>query len=210
MKDRTANVAPSVSPSASSGSLRSVWRPFLALPSALFPVLLIFALGRPSVHAQAPREYQIKAVFLYNFAQFTEWPANAFANTNSPIVFGTLGDDPFGGFLEETVKGETVDGRPLVIRHFQRADEAKSCHILFISRSETRHMEAIVSSLKGMPILTVADAEGPSSAAAIIRFTVKNNKVHFRVNQQAAAAADLVLSSKLLRVADAAPPGGTP
>jgi hypothetical protein len=55
----------------------------------------------------------------------------------------------------------------------------------------------------------VADNGGAASAAAIIRFTLQNNKVHFRINVEAAQAAKLSLSSKLLRVADATPPGGT-
>jgi hypothetical protein len=174
------------------------------------PAFLAFALSEPSATAQVSREYQIKAVFLYNFVQFTQWPTNAFADAKFPIVIGILGGDPFGDFLDQTIQGETVDGRPLVIQHFRRADEIKTCHILFISQSETRHMDEIVSSLKGKPILTVADADGPSSAGAIIRFFVENNKVHFRVNQEMAAAADLVLSSKLLRVAKAAPPEKAP
>jgi hypothetical protein len=113
-------------------------------------------------------------------------------------------------FHPTLVQGETVDGRPLVVRHFRRADEIKTCHILFISQSEARHMDEIVSSLKGKPIFTVADADGPSSAGVIIRFIVENNKVHFRVNQEAAAPAGLTLSAKLLRIADAAPSGRAP
>ncbi|HEY2573395.1 MAG TPA: YfiR family protein, partial [Verrucomicrobiaceae bacterium] len=77
----------------------------------------------------------------------------------------------------------------------------KTCHILYITQSEARHTDEIVRSLKGKPILTVADTDG--SAGIIIRFIVENNKVHFSIDQEAAREADLTLSSKLLRVADA-------
>jgi hypothetical protein len=210
MKDRTANVEQRIPPSADNGSSWNVWRWLLVFHPALMPAFLVFAFSELSATAQASREYQVKAGFLYNFAQFTQWPTNAFAGAKFPIVIGILGGDPFGEFLDQTIQGETVDGRPLVVRHFRRADEIKTCHILFISRSETRHMDEIVSSLKGKAILTVADADGPSSAGAIIRFLVENNKVHFRVNQEAAAAAGLMLSSKLLRIADAATPEQAP
>jgi hypothetical protein len=59
--------------------------------------------------------------------------------------------------------------------------------------------------LKGKPTLTVADAEGPATKEVMIRFIVENNKVHFRINQQAAASANLTLSSRLLRVAETPP-----
>jgi hypothetical protein len=109
--------------------------------------------------------------------------------------------------LEETVRGETIQGRPLAVEHYRRADEIKTCHILFISQSESRHLDEIVRRLKGKPILTVADADRASSTGVIIRFIVENNKIHFRINQAAAKEDDLTLSSKLLRVADATPEG---
>jgi hypothetical protein len=59
------------------------------------------------------QEYQLKAVFLFNFAQFVEWPASAFPSPETPLVIGVLGEDPFGPYLDETVRGEKVNDRPL-------------------------------------------------------------------------------------------------
>lgn len=174
----------------------------------LFVALTAFLCGLSTSQAQVSREYQLKAVFLYNFAQFTEWPNGAFSNDHSPLVIGVIGTDPFGHTLENTIKGEMAMGHPLIIEHYHRAEEIKTCHILFISQSENRHMDEIVRSLKAKPTLTVADADG--QAAVMIRFMVENNKVHFRINQQAATDAKLTLSSRLLRVGDVTPPGRQP
>jgi len=160
------------------------------------------------MEAQVSREYQIKAVFLYNFAQFTEWPESAFPSEKSPIIIGVMGPNPFGSALEETVRGETVQGHPLAIEHYTRAADIKSCHILFIPQQEIRQTDEIVKGMKGKPVLTVADTDGAASAAAIVRFVVENNKVHFRINPEAARAANIILSSKLLRMAEATPGGG--
>src|SRR5690349_20901076 len=67
------------------------------------------------VLAAISKEYQIKAVFLFNFAQFVKWPSTAFTHANEPFCIGILGDDPFDAFLDETVRGEKIDGHPLVI-----------------------------------------------------------------------------------------------
>ena len=69
-----------------------------------------------SHEAARASEYQVKAVFLFNFAQFVDWPASAFPDATAPLVIGVLGDDPFGPYLDETVRGETVRGRPLETR----------------------------------------------------------------------------------------------
>lgn len=173
-------------------------------------VLLVLTFSDASTQAQVSGEYRQKAVFLYDFAQFTQWPDDAFADAKAPLVIGVLGHNPFGPVLDDTIRGETAQGRTLVVEHYRRGDEIKTCHILFISQSETRRMDEIVKSLRGKPVLTVADANGPQATGVVIRFLVENNKVHFRINQEAAQAANLTLSSKLLRVADAEPQEKSP
>ena len=79
------------------------------------------------------REYQVKAIFLFNFVQFVTWPAAAFPDPHTPITIGILGDDPFSPFLEEAVRGEVIDGRSLTITRFLGIDEASDSQVLFIS-----------------------------------------------------------------------------
>jgi hypothetical protein len=164
----------------------------------------IFSCAGASSRAQEiSKEYQVKAVFLFNFTHFVAWPTNSFSSTNSPLTIGVLGDDPFGDFLAATVRGENVNGHPLKIEHFRRVQDAKACQVLFISRSENGNMEKILSSLKGSDVLTVSDAGNFSEKGGIIGFlTTPQNKIHFIINMNAAKNAGLTISSKLLRLAD--------
>ena len=60
--------------------------------------LTVLTAGLMQVHAQTPLaidEYQVKAVFLFNFAKFVEWPATAFKSANEPIRICLLGQNPF-------------------------------------------------------------------------------------------------------------------
>lgn len=157
-----------------------------------------------SVAAQSEnsREYELKAAFMHNFARFAEWPESAFATSNSPIVIALLGDDPFGRVLDETVRRETIGGRRLLVERHRRAEEVKTCHILFVSQSEIRQMDEIVKSLKGKAVLTVTDAPRPAFAGVIIRFTTEKHELCFHINHPAARAAGLTISSRLLRLAD--------
>jgi hypothetical protein len=150
-------------------------------------------------------EYQVKAVFLFNFAQFVEWPARAFPDAQAPLVIGVLGDDPFGSYLDETVRGEKVNDRPLIVQRYRRPGEIKICHVLFISRSETDRMEQVLASVKGRPILTVSDADDFIVRGGMVRLVTEKNKVRIRINVAAVKAANLKVSSKLLRVAETEP-----
>ena len=91
--------------------------------------------------AAAPsREYQIKAVFLYNFVQFVEWPDAAFSDAGAPLRIGVLGEDPFGPALDEAVQGETIRSRRLVVKRAQRLDELADCQLVFYANSEARQV----------------------------------------------------------------------
>ncbi|MDB6168346.1 MAG: YfiR family protein [Verrucomicrobia bacterium] len=174
---------------------------------------IVFAvLAWPAVLFGAPaREYQVKAVFLFNFAQFVEWPPEAFENPRSPIVIGVLGSDPFGSLLEDAVHGETAQGRPLQVRRFSDPRAAQGCHILFLSAHEAAKVPETLAALKGRPVLTVGESEGFAVSGGMIRFVMDRGKIRLRINANVARDAGLTLSSKLLRPAqivdsgDAAP-----
>ncbi|HEX3989426.1 MAG TPA: YfiR family protein, partial [Verrucomicrobiae bacterium] len=115
--------------------------------------------------------------------------------------------DPFGASLDEIVRGEKVNNRSLFIQHYQRIEDIKDCQILFICQSENRRLEEIFPALKDRSILTVGDTDGFAKRGGMIRFVTEKNKIRFRINVEAAKAANLTISSKLLRLAEIVAPG---
>ena|SRR5437762_1846942 len=164
-------------------------------------LVLLGELTLPAQTAPA-REYQVKAVFLFNFAQFVEWPPAAFAGDTSPIVIGVLGEDPFGAYLDETVRGEKVGNRPIQVQRYRRADEITTCHVLFISRSEESQLGQTLASLKDRNILVVGDSDDFIQRAGMIQLATSQGKIRLRINVNAARTANLTISSKLLRSAE--------
>ncbi len=66
------------------------------MPQIRAAVALLLLAGNMAATAQTPsREYQLKAVFLFNFTQFIDWPADAFADGQAPFIIGVLGQKPF-------------------------------------------------------------------------------------------------------------------
>jgi hypothetical protein len=169
--------------------------------TALCVALLLTAAPFTPASAPVSREYQIKAVFLFNFTQFVEWPAEAFPDASSPLIIGVLGEDPFGTVLDEAVQGDQAGSRPLVVRRWRQVHEVDDCHILFISQSQSASLETILAQLKDRNILTVSDADGSARRGVMIRLVTENNRIRLQINLEAARAARLVISSKLLRPA---------
>lgn len=156
-------------------------------------------------------EYRIKAVFLFNFVQFVEWPATAFASSTAPIEICVLGVDPFGGALEQTVAGESIDNRPLVVRRLPRAVGVDTCHLLFISRSEQGRLGEVFQAIGSSgSVLTVSDIDGFVRRGGAIGFFLDRQRVRFEISPSHVQGRGIKLSSQLLNLGRILPSGGRP
>jgi YfiR/HmsC-like len=168
---------------------------------------LSLAMGANAQSSDSPEssEYLIKAGFIYNFAQLVQWPASAFSQEDSPIVIGILGTDPFGAIIDRVIENKKLAGRTLVVKRLKRGAAVKDCNILFVSSSEAAHLDEVIQSTKGMPILTIGETPGFAVRGGIINLTLEGNRVRFEVNIEAAKQANLNISSRLLALARIVP-----
>lgn len=157
-------------------------------------------LAAPAFAQATIDEREVKAVFLFNFAQFVDWPPTAFDSPESPIVIGVLGDDPFGRLLDEVVQSEVVRGRQLTVMRFRRVGEIKTCHVLFISPSEEGMNDQILTALGSRPILTVGETPRFTNNG-MVRLLTDRNRVRLEINLGLVKAAGLTINSNLLRAA---------
>jgi hypothetical protein len=145
-------------------------------------------------------EYQVKAAFLYNFGKFVEWPTNDFASTNTPLLIGVYGENPFGNDLAGVVQGRNIGGHPVVAR-LVSLNELKGCQILFIAQSEQKNIRKILQALDGAGVLTVTENMDSFQSGIMINFIVLDDRIRFEINNTAAEKVGLKLSSKLLMLA---------
>lgn len=159
--------------------------------------------GRLTASENGPRapEYLIKAAYLYNFALFVEWPADAFTAPDAPFLVCIIGSDPFGWAIDRTIHDKRISDRRIVIERLQSTQDARHCHLLFVSGSDGALTADLAKRLAGLPILIVGDAPTASPFAGAVVFTVHDNKVGFEIDLQAAKRTRLKISSKMLNLA---------
>jgi hypothetical protein len=173
---------------------------FRATQIACLSLALLLSADASAQESQ-PSEYQVKAAFLFNFAKFVEWPPGSFAGAKSPMVIGILGDNPFGGDLEQTIQNKTINNRLIVVKPAHSLAEATNCQVLFISASEKQRLPEIFGGLRGTSVLTVSETDGFTGAGGMINFVWEGKKVRFEINNDAAKKANLKINSKLLGLA---------
>ena len=166
-------------------------------------VLWFFAQAATPAASGAPapsREYQIKAVFLYNFVQFVDWPAAAFSGPDAPIRIGILGDDPFGSAIDEAVRGESVRSRRLVVIRARSLDELADCQLVFFSKPEARDVAEQLARFGGRPVLMVGDDQDFARRGGAIAFYPEGKRIRFEINVGVARRLGLKISSELLEL----------
>jgi hypothetical protein len=142
--------------------------------------------------AAEPLEYAVKAAYLAKFPFYVEWPPTAFAAPTSPLQLCIVGDDPFGSAIDEAVAGQQVQGRAITVQRMKTFTRDAGCHIAYVG-SDTRP-----EALRGSTVLVVSDAP---NGGGIINFVLRDNRVRFTVDDEAAFQNGLSISSKLLSVA---------
>lgn len=173
---------------------RSGWRVLSCLAVCLGLLVL-------PARAQVSKEYQIKAAFLYNFAKFVEWPTESFATTNSPLVIGVFGKNPFGTELQKVVANRKINGRDIVVSRIETPAEARNVQLLFFSANEGVRAGQIMADLPSTALLTIGETEQFSQHGGMIVFLLEGDKVRFDINAGAAEQAGLKISAQLQKLA---------
>jgi hypothetical protein len=163
------------------------------------------------------REHQIKAAFLYNFVQFTEWPDGKISESNT-ITIGLIGEHPFEDAFDP-VKNKAVKNKRLIIKDLGKfrtsfpSDNAgklelanyiaqlRKCHVLFICDSERENFKAILDAVKDYGVLTVGETADFLNFDGIITFIPGTEKPVFEVNLKTCEREGLKISSQVLRLA---------
>lgn len=164
-------------------------------------VIAILLLTPLTAAAQDVTEPALKAAFIYNFAKFTEWPADAMAN-GAPLVLCVLGDPAIGGALERAVEERTLAGRSIGVS--QTAPDGRSlagCHIAYVAGVTASEAAKVVAGVRDAPVLTISEVEGFTNMGGIAQFFFENGQLRFNVQLASARRARLQISSKLLSLA---------
>ena len=139
---------------------------------------------------------------MFNLTKYVDWPSESFAETNSPIVLGILGQATFGDDFKQMVEGKTINGRKLLLRRLTWGEDLKNLHVLFVSASEKKRLPEILEKLRHTSVLSVGESDSFTQLGGIINLSTRDNKIRPQINLAAAEREHLKISSKLLHISE--------
>ncbi|HET9863125.1 MAG TPA: YfiR family protein [Steroidobacteraceae bacterium] len=159
---------------------------------------LTFLFGISPLRAEIFSAEAVKAAFLYRFASYVEWPADAPA---SPFVIGIAGEDEVATQLEALVPRLTVRGKPVQVRRVNRVAQLEGVQILYIGPAAMARTRSLRRAAVERPILIVTDDAHGLQGGGVINFVDAGHNVRFEISLIAADRARLKIDSALLSVA---------
>jgi hypothetical protein len=150
------------------------------------------------VAAQAPLENEVKAVFLFNFAKYVDWPS-APQGSSATVRICVPSNPPFLAIVREAVRDELVNGRPLHAIGLEGLDDARDCDIIYVGDTKSPDAAAWITAVRGRQTLTVG--EGAMIDGLVIAFVRDQDRLRFDISRAAASRQKLTISSRLLGLA---------
>lgn len=146
-------------------------------------------------------ENQVRAQFVYNFANFVEWPDEAFASSEAPIKACLLGKVEFAPYLN-SFAGTLIGQRELQV--FKARDIAqirRGCHILYVGQDERVRLPTFWKQIHYVYVLSMGERKGFADQGGIVNIMRTQDRVQFDVNIENALSNGLFLDSDLLALA---------
>ncbi|NJO91160.1 MAG: YfiR family protein [Chloroflexia bacterium] len=138
----------------------------------------------------------LKAGFIERFARFSEWPHELSMDT---FKIKVIGHSPFGGALEKMFAKVKVQDRPVSIEYVSSIADIEDCQILFISDSESKHVESIINQVSSKPVLTIGETKGYIDKGVIVNFyETSKGTVHFEISKTSIKNSKVKMDIKLL------------
>lgn len=164
--------------------------------------LVLVILGHhAATAAEASLEFAVKAAFIPKFVPFVEWPNGAFYGADGAVRLCVAGQDPFGDLLDRVADHQTIAGHPVEVRRLPTISRDSGCQVLFVGGSSNQPVAAMLTAVRGTPVLTLTDNSHDPQTRGIINFIISDGRVRFEIDDTAAAQNQLSISSKLLSLA---------
>ena len=143
-------------------------------------------------------EPTIKALFIYNFTKYIEWPIE---KDHAHIIIGFYGPSSVIDELKKICANKKVKDREVEIRQANDVSEAEKCDIFFIPQNESSVFKYLNEQLLGKGVLIVTEEKGMAQKGSSINIIEHENKIRFELNENSIKQAGLKISSQLLSLA---------
>ena len=141
------------------------------------------------------QDEKFKALFMYNFTKYIEWPQS---KQSGDFVIGVIGSPAIVGELNAIAQRKTVGSQAIKIKEISSSDEMAKLHIVYVAESKSADAVDIAGKVKGKGVVLITDKPGLAQSTSGINYIKKDGKQSFEVNQNHLNEFGVKVSSQLM------------
>jgi len=133
---------------------------------------------------------------VFNLTKYVSWPQR-----HDGLTIGVLGQGSMGPILKHQLDGKLSDGKKITVILHPSEIELRECDIVYIAQSAPTEISASLHRLSRRAVLTVGEGNGFARSGGMVGLVRSGDQMQIEVNLRALQAAQLQMSSRLLRLA---------
>lgn len=170
------------------------------MKSVVLVLFMLFGIQSQVFATQEESTHQAIALFLYNFANYVDWPNDAYRSKNATLNMCVVGQARFVPYLD-AFEGALIRNRQLSIVKLPQINLEKKCHVLFLDDEEKKMIENIQVIHTSDYVLSISDDNNFVEDGGVVSVFARQEAVQFDVNLGQALKNGLYISSDLLGLA---------
>ncbi len=152
-----------------------------------------------SGHANAQSDVSTaKAMFIYNFTRYIEWPKEA---NNGNFVISVYGSNQLFNELKEYLSNKLIGTRSITVQKASSSEGIENCQVLFVGFGKTKELKDLKIKIEKNNTLVISEKEGALDDGAAINFVLVGDKLTYEIRQGNAAKAGLKFNSQIFNFA---------
>lgn len=141
-----------------------------------------------TVSSQA-QESKFKALFIYKFAEYIEWPSG-----QSNVTVGIAGKSD----VSKELSNFAASKGNMTVLDISGPSDVSKCDIVFLPSAEGGQISAYNSAIGGKSVLVVSENSDLTGKGSDIGFYLESGKLRFLISEKSIRDKKMIPSSKLL------------
>ncbi|WP_430933398.1 YfiR family protein [Saccharicrinis sp. 156] len=141
------------------------------------------------------QQSMFKALFMFNFAKYIEWPNQ---ESQKEFIIGVYGDDEIIAELNKLAAARKINNKSIVVANVSSPSEAGNANIFYVPSAKSGEIGKITSFFAGKSTLIITDNTNLCNKGAGINYTMQGGKMKFEICKRNITSHHLNIDPKLV------------
>lgn len=132
------------------------------------------------IPASQAQDEKFKALFMYNFTKYLEWPSS---KQSGDFIIGVYGNSPIISELNIIAQKRKVGAQKIVVRKVMQIDQFADCNIIYIPENRSMKVDEIKQNCDKKGVVLITDKPGYAKTYSGINYVKINGKQNFEINK---------------------------